>query len=136
VNPRRGRVSSGARGALGFALLLAGCGPGGDSASGIVLDWQLRPDPPAVGIAVFSFTLTDTTEGGGPVQGAEIRVEGNMSHAGMKPVLADAREEAPGRYRADLELTMGGDWFLLIEAQLPDGRTLSRQVDVPGVRSR
>jgi sensor domain CHASE-containing protein len=54
----------------------------------------------------------------------------------MRPVFASAREVSPGTYEAPLELTMGGDWFLLVDARLPDGGTLHRQVDLPGVRSR
>ena len=28
---------------------------------------------------------------------------------------------------------MGGDWFILVRAELPDGRSMERKVDVPGV---
>jgi hypothetical protein len=56
-----------------------------------------------------------------------------MSHAGMVPVLALARETTPGRYQAELELTMVGDWFMLVRADLPDGRSMERKIDVPGV---
>jgi hypothetical protein len=73
---------------------------------------------------------------GRPLRGAAVRLEGNMSHAGMRPVFGTAREVAPGTYEAPLELTMGGDWFLLIDAKLPEGGTLRRQVDLPGVRPR
>jgi hypothetical protein len=81
-----------------------------------------------------SLTLTGTA--GSPVEGAAVRLEANMSHPGMKPVLAAAREVAPGRYEAALEFTMAGDWYLLLDARLPDGRTLHREVQIPGVRSR
>jgi hypothetical protein len=56
-----------------------------------------------------------------------------MNHAGMVPEFAQAREMAPGRYQGDLEFTMGGDWFILVRAKLPDGRALERKIDVPGV---
>jgi hypothetical protein len=51
----------------------------------------------------------------------------------MVPVFAPALETAPGRYQAALEFTMGGDWFILVRAELPDGRTMERKIDVPGV---
>ncbi len=66
--------------------------------------------------------------------GAQVKVEANMSHAGMAPVFADASEAAPGRYQAQLEFTMSGDWVLLIDLTLPDGRRLQRQIEVKGVR--
>jgi hypothetical protein len=56
-----------------------------------------------------------------------------MNHAGMVPSLANATEVAPGRYGASLDLTMAGDWFVLVRADLPDGRTLEHRTDLPGV---
>jgi hypothetical protein len=80
--------------------------------------------------------VTLTGEGGEPVKGATLELEGNMNHAGMKPVFAEAREVKDGRYEADLEFTMGGDWFILVDGKLADGRKLRRKVDVKGVKSR
>jgi hypothetical protein len=54
----------------------------------------------------------------------------------MKPVFGTAKEVRPGRYEAPLEFTMGGDWFILVNATFPDGRRLERKVDVRGVRTR
>jgi hypothetical protein len=70
-----------------------------------------------------------------PIVGARVELEGNMSHAGMVPVFAQATEIEPGLYQADLEFTMGGDWFILVRADLPDGRSMERQMDVPAVDS-
>lgn len=120
------------------ALLAASCGPGGDRAQTpdspeIAAAWTVAPDPPRVGPIQVSLALT---EGGQPVGGAEVRLEGNMSHPGMKPVFSDAREVAPGRYEAPLDLTMAGDWFVLAQITLRDGRSLSRTRQLPGVRPR
>src|SRR5690606_8088607 len=78
-------------------------------------------------------TRTDRTTGA-PVAGAEVRLEGNMPPPGMQPILATAAEVAPGKYEAPLAFTMAGDWFILFEGTLADGRPLHRQVDVAGVR--
>lgn len=122
------------------ALLAAGCGPEGDRVPHIPEDtpeitvaWNVAPDPPRVGPIQVSLTLT---EGGQPVANAEVRLEGNMSHPGMKPVFGDAREVAPGRYEAPLDLTMAGDWFVMARITLRDGRSLSRVSQLPGVRPR
>ncbi len=120
---------------LGAALAWAGCQKQGHEDASIGLRWTLDPDPPVIGPATLALVLTDSTSGE-PVTGAVVRVEGNMTHPGMKPVLGAGREVAPGRYEAPLQFTMGGDWVLLIDATLPGGRTLHRQVDVRGVRSR
>lgn len=116
------------------ALICAGCrgssAPGGDEQVRVTLS----PEPPSVGSAAISVELA--TARGEPLAGATVRVEGNMNHAGMKPSFADLAESTPGLYRGTLEFTMGGDWFLVIEARLPDGRRVEHRRDVPGVRGR
>ncbi|MGD2205169.1 MAG: FixH family protein [Anaerolineae bacterium] len=117
---------------LGAVMLLAlvGCARGGRDLPDVGVDLAVEPQPLQLGPATLTVALTDA--GGQPLAGATVELEGNMSHAGMVPVLATAIEVAPGQYRADLEFTMGGDWFILVRADLPDGRSLERQIDVPG----
>lgn len=122
---------------LALALLVAtGCQRARPSpdAGDVKLDFTLQPDPPAVGPATARLHLTDPD--GQPISGATFKLEGNMNHAGMVPVFAEAREVGPGRYQATLDLTMGGDWFVLVTGTLPDGRSLKRKIDVPGVQPR
>ncbi|NNM06937.1 MAG: FixH family protein [Gemmatimonadetes bacterium] len=103
--------------------LLLGSGCRGDGAlpdSPYRLDLSISPTPPAVGPARLIITLTDSA--GSPVEGAEIVVEGNMSHAGMVPVIDTAQAEDPGRYGInDFTFTMAGDWVLTTRGVLPDG---------------
>lgn len=113
-------------------ILLVGCRRAGQDLSDIGLGVEVNPNPPAVGQATVTLTLTDA--GGQPISGAKVEVEGNMTHAGMAPNQAQPQEIAPGRYEAPLEFTMAGDWFILVRATLPDGRKLERQVNVPGVK--
>ncbi len=105
-----------------------------DEASDVRVDLTLRPDPPVVGPTTVVVRLTASD--GKPVRGATVKLEGNMNHAGMEPVFADAHETEAGRYEATLALTMGGDWFVLVKATLADGRKVSRKIDVLGVKSR
>lgn len=121
--------------------LLAGCrgeAPRGDP--GLVMDLGISPTPPGVGPARLIITLEDTA--GAPMSGARIVVEGNMSHAGMVPVVDTARMESPGLYLVEqFRFTMAGDWVLTLEATLPDGRlaVLRERTNVmsppPGVSS-
>jgi hypothetical protein len=120
-----------------LTLLLAlavGCQGGSGGAADVKAVLTTEPDPPQVGPADLSIQLTDAD--GKPVRAGPLKLEGNMAHAGMKPVFAEAREEQPGRYRANLEFTMAGDWFVLIEGKLPDGRPFRKKVDVKGVQAR
>ncbi len=114
-------------------LLLAACTRGSRDLPEVALDLVVDPWPPRIGPATVSVTLADSA--GQPISGARIELEGNMHHAGMVPVLAQASQVSPGRYQAVLEFTMGGDWFILVRAELPDGRSLERSVDVPAVNA-
>lgn len=114
--------------------LVAGCpGPRNtEDAGDTAVELLIEPHPPRVGPATAVVVLRDRQYQ--PVTGAAVKLEGNMNHAGMEPVFAEAKESEPGRYTAAMKFTMGGDWFVLIDASLPDGRKLRRKVDVPGVK--
>lgn len=102
-----------------------------EPASDLTLAHEVSPNPPRVGPVTITLRLTDTA--GRQVDGARITLEANMSHAGMVPVFADARETEPGRYQSTMELSMAGDWFILVHVTLKDGRKLERQFDIKGV---
>ncbi len=92
---------------------------------------QISPQPPRVGPLTITLRLTDSS--GKPVSGARIAVEGNMSHAGMTPVLADAKETGDGTYRVSIDLSMAGDWIVVAHATLQDGRKIEDQFEINGV---
>ena len=92
---------------------------------------EVLPQPPRVGHVVIALRVTSASRK--PVVGAQVRLEGNMSHAGMSPVFADTLEVVPGEYRANMELSMAGDWTILVHLTLPDGVKLERQFEIKGV---
>jgi YtkA-like len=114
------------------ALLLCGCSKTVQSTTATVIAKEITPRPPQVGPITVTFRLVDDAK---PAAGARITLEGDMTHAGMAPVFGDAQEIAPGEYRGQLVLNMGGDWVVLIHAVLPNGKKVEDQVDVNGVRS-
>ncbi len=136
----RARGRSAARGlfltalACAAAALAAGCRGPAVPTPDVLVEHELSPQPPRVGPAVFRIRMTDAASSQ-PLSGARVRLEGNMTHAGMAPVFAEALEAEPGRYRATLEFTMGGDWVVILHAALPDGRRFERRFDVKGVRA-
>lgn len=111
-----------------------GCQPTASEAPHVGVDLTLDPSPPHVGTADVAVILTEAD--GSPHAAAVVRLEGNMNHAGMKPSFADLQEVEPGRYTGRLEFTMGGDWFVLVEAKTTDGKRVERKFDVPGVTSK
>jgi hypothetical protein len=88
---------------------------------------EVEPQPPRVGQVTITVRVT---QAGKPVTGARTRFEGNMSHAGMAPVFADAREIEPGRYRANMELNMAGDWVVSVQLTLTDGTNFYQQFKI------
>jgi hypothetical protein len=119
--------------ACAAALLAAACRGPVEPAPALLVEHEISPHPPQVGRATLSLKLSDAAAK--PLTGARVTLEGNMTHPGMIPVYAGATEVEPGRYRASLEFTMGGDWVVLVQAALPDGRKLERQLDIRGVRT-
>jgi len=120
---------------FGGALMILGCRP---NTAGTAIDAQATiefdPSPPAVGRVGLKIVLTDTA--GQPVRLGHLEVEGNMNHAGMRPVFTRLEEVEPGRYAGPIEFTMGGDWFLLLSGQIPGGGRFDKKVDVPGVKPK
>jgi len=114
------------------AWLVAGCGriqagqP--DTTAEINLSLAVEPEQPAIGPAELLITVTDAA--GQPINNATLDIEGNMTHAGMVPVFAQAEAGEVGRYRVPFVWTMGGDWQVTVTATLPDGRTTSAQFPV------
>lgn len=119
-------------GALSF--IAAGCQSSENSHSDIQLEWEITPTPPSVGEATLNITLRDSIDQ--LLTGADVQIEGNMSHPGMQPVIAEAEEIEPGVYSAPVEFTMAGDWFFIIESSLPDNRVVERQINIPRVSSQ
>ncbi|HET9528857.1 MAG TPA: FixH family protein [Blastocatellia bacterium] len=113
--------------------LLSGCREAGEPPPDIVVELEIVPQPPRIGPATVTLKLSDAS--GAPLNAARVRLEGNMSHAGMRPVFSEAREAGPGRYEAPIEFTMGGDWIILIHITLPDGRRLQREVEIKAIQS-
>ncbi|MDQ4074856.1 MAG: FixH family protein [Chloroflexota bacterium] len=75
-------------------------------------------------------------EEGELVEGAEVELEGNMTHAGMEPIFADAEEVTPGTYVAELDWTMSGQWLVTVHATLMDGREVEQTFRNLEVRSQ
>jgi hypothetical protein len=113
-------------------LLQTGCSRPVASSALAAIEHEISPEPIRVGSAAIILKLSDAT--GKPVTGAHIAIETDMSHAGMRPGFAEAKEAQAGCYNAPLEFQMAGDWVILLHITLPDGTKLERQIDVRGVR--
>ena len=100
--------------------------------SDLTIEYNTTPQPVRVGPATIDLKLTQ--KNGAPLSGARVELEGNMSHPGMTPVRGEASEIAPGAYRGTLQLTMAGDWIVLVHITLADGQRLQREIELKAVR--
>ncbi|MCC6455709.1 MAG: copper chaperone PCu(A)C [Caldilineaceae bacterium] len=115
-----------------FTFVLIACQRPGSSSEGdnSGLQIALQPMLPEETLVVI---LTDA--GGAPVTDATVALEGNMNHAGMVPVLADAVADdadgsADGHYHLPFTFTMLGDWIITVNVTQADGSSFSRNLDV------
>jgi hypothetical protein len=99
----------------------------------ITLKYNVTPQPLTAGLATIDVELRYSN--GQPVSGARVELEGNMSHPGMSPVSGVATEIESGKYRGILQLTMAGDWIVLVNVTLSDGEQLQDRLELNGVRS-
>ena len=93
---------------------------------------EIEPHPLRVGQVTVTVRVTQPSTGK-PITGANVRLEGNMSHAGMAAVFAETTEVEPGLYRTNMTLTMAGDWLLSVYVTLREGLHVDRQFEFKGV---
>lgn len=119
---------------LVLCVSLTGCRSSGDAKPDITLNLDIKPSPPRVGKATLNLTMRDSIDK--LITGADVKLEGNMSHPGMKPVITKAQEVEPGQYSAEMNFAMAGDWFVIVTTSLDDSTKVEKQIKIPGVRSQ
>ena len=115
--------------ALLACALAAGCSRAAQDE--IHATWAIAPARAAVTSA--RLTLIDARQQ--PVHAARLRLEAQMSHPGMAPVITDMRERADGVYDADVRLPMAGDWVLVAAGELSNGTRVAWSHALPNVGS-
>ena len=118
---------------LAIGLLLMGCHKPIEPQPELKVQFELAPQPPRMGPSVITLVVADAE--GKAIDGAHVSIEGDMTHAGMGPVIAEAKGIGEGRYQAPFEFSMGGDWIIMAHVTLPSGQAVERQFEVRGVSS-
>ena len=80
-------------------------------------------------------TVAIMDEAGKPITDLTVSLEGNMTHAGMVPVLsesvwdgADGIED--GLYHVPFSFTMLGDWIISVSIERRQGDPLTEEIDL------
>lgn len=118
---------------LGAALILIGSGCARASRQADTADVQISmtaiPFPPHIGDTRLVIQVADAV--GSPIDDAHLAIKGNMTHAGMIPVLAEVDGGGQdGVYEIPFEWTMAGDWVVTLDLRLPDGTTAQQRFDM------
>jgi nitrogen fixation protein FixH len=118
----------------GLLLCLVAACNGRSTAEDFRITWALDPSAPSTSTdTVVRLSIADRDQR--PITGARLRLEAHMPHPGMAPVVTELTERGPGEFDARLRFTMAGDWSLVLTGVMPDGRRLTEQTRVAGVRA-
>jgi len=114
-------------------LLAAGCRqaaltPTPDASAQIAqIALTIEPQPPAVGTATLTVIVTKQSQ---PLAGVSLAVRGDMTHAGMAPVIANAKTDAQGKIDIPFKWSMSGDWIVTVTVTLADNSQVSQDFNV------
>jgi hypothetical protein len=111
--------------------LISGCtraSRSGKGASEVQIALSLDPNPPLLGRPCRM--IVSLLAEGAPVEDARLEIKGDMSHAGMAPVIVSITDGRDGVYTTAFDWTMAGDWIVTVEAALGDGTVARRQFEV------
>ncbi len=123
---------------LFLMVSLGACNRTNDNAAAAGLYVTLLPA--AEGIQGEHLIVKIVDDEGLPVTDVTVSLEGNMTHAGMVPVLtesvwdgADGSED--GVYRIPFQFSMLGDWIISVKIEDRDGESFSQEIDVVATSS-
>lgn len=114
---------------LTLALLVA-CGASTPPASEAAVQITLLPGPAGDGLQVQLHNAAHA-----PLTDATVALEGNMTHAGMAPVLTEPVKDgddgaSDGVYRVPFHFSMLGDWIVTVTVDLADGTQSTQDINV------
>ena len=116
-----------------LTLFMCACNRTPDDAAAAGLYVTLSPA--VEGIQGDHLIVEIVDDQGMPITDVTVSLEGNMTHAGMVPVLtesvwdgADGSED--GVYRIPFEFSMLGDWIISVKIENRDGDRFTQDIDV------
>lgn len=111
---------------LSVLFIVTACKPQNQSSAklpdGVKVQIEVGETPTTGNLPISVYVLKDNQA----VAGATVTVTGNMTHAGMTPVVATAKETEAGLYVADpFVIEMAGDTVVTADISLSDGSKFS-----------
>jgi hypothetical protein len=102
-------------------LVMTACGQQDDATPAAVdAQMSMRVESEVLTVGETTLIVTLINGDGSPLDGATLRVVGDMDHEGMVTVNREVSESAGGEYQVPFEWTMGGGWIVTVTANLPE----------------
>ena len=111
-------------------ILFASCRQQSAPAAEAELNISLEVEPAETTVGDAELLISVTNADGEPVSPASVDVRGDMSHAGMVPVLRADVQGGAGRYRVPFEWTMAGDWTVEVTLTFADESSVSKTFEL------
>ena len=112
--------------------LLSACG-GRNSAQTNTNNYDISVEAGSTTVGKTDLMVTVKDQSGNAINDANVSIKGDMSHAGMQPVLGESSSADNGVYTIPYEWTMAGDWFVTIDVTFADGSTATERFDFNGI---
>lgn len=112
--------------------LLSACG-GRNSAQTNTKNYDISVEAGSTTVGKTDLMVTVKDQNGSAINNANVSIKGDMSHAGMQPVLGESSSATDGVYTIPYEWTMAGDWFVTINVTFSDGSTVTERFDFNGI---
>lgn len=116
------------------ALILFACRANTASTADVTISLSFAEESPAVGEET-QLLITVNDAQGTAISDATVSVRGDMSHAGMSPVLGEATAATNGVYEIPFAFSMGGDWIITVDVTLADSSKATQSFNINGIGS-
>ena len=117
---------------VAIVFLLIGCG-GRNSSNSNSSGYDISIDAESTTLGATNLVVTVKDQSGTPINDATVNIKGDMTHAGMSPVLGQSSKADNGTYTVPYEWTMAGDWVVSVDVILSDGTVISEKIDFSGI---
>ena len=112
-------------------ILLAGCRESQKATpTPSIRDMEISVNADSLVIGDTSLSIS-VMAGDNPVVVDKLEVRGDMDHPGMVPITREINGQDDGEYTVPFEWTMAGDWYVEVDATLPNGEQFLQRFEFP-----
>ncbi|XSG75907.1 FixH family protein [Herpetosiphon llansteffanensis] len=87
------------------------------------LTMSLEQTPSTMGVQTIVLVIND---GATPLDNAKVQIEATMTHAGMPSQIVQMQALGAGKYQANIDFSMLGEWVLIVNVTEANGAVMQR----------